>query len=113
MTGHGPGTTLLATLTGRDAEDVATKPAEALRAIADLAKDMARLAADRSSDDPVVRAAAERRAAEIKALVDATPRADTGPAKERFQAKLEETLTRLVTELGEVSEEADRARTNA
>lgn len=102
MTGHGPGTTLLARLTGNDVEEVATKPAVALRAIADLAKDMARLAADRSSPDPRVRAAAERRTAEVKALVDATPPGDTGPAKERFQARLEEALSKVLRDLESV-----------
>lgn len=73
MTTYGPGVSLLASLTGNDVADVATKPGVALRAVADLAKELARLAADHASADPAVREAAERRAAEITSLAAATP----------------------------------------
>jgi hypothetical protein len=68
VTAYGPGTALLATLTGRDPETVATDAGVALRAIGDLLKETARLAVDTSSPDPLVREAAQRRVVEIKAL---------------------------------------------
>ncbi len=99
MNEYGPGTTLLARLTGNDVEEVATKPAVAIRAVAGFAKDMARLAADRSSPDEGVRVAAERRAAEIKALVDAAPPPDARAAKARFQAGVEDALRKVLRDL--------------
>lgn len=103
---HPPGVTLLASLTGRDPEEVATKPGVALRAIVDLTKDMARLAADRASSDPAVRAAAERRTAEIAALAEAARAAEPGDtsAKDRFQASVEDALRKVLRDL-------ERART--
>jgi len=68
VTSYGPGVSLLASLTGRDAEAVATDAGVALRAVGELVREAARLAVDVSSPDPLVREAAERRAAEIKAL---------------------------------------------
>lgn len=98
MSAVGPGVALLARLTGRDAHDVATQPGTALRALAELARDTARLAADRSSPDEAVRQAAERRAAEVLAAfreVEAEPDA----ARTRFQDRLGAALEQVLRDL--------------
>jgi hypothetical protein len=103
---YGPGTTLLATLTHRDVEEVATKPAVAVRAMADLVRDLARLAADASSPDAAVREAARQRAEEVRALAAASPRPDTAAAREGFERRVREALTQILRDL----EEAGGAR---
>jgi hypothetical protein len=98
---YGPGTTALAALTGYDAADVATKPSVALRAVADLAREQARLAAARVSDDPAVRDAAERRTAEVAAVLGQAEAGGDGPspAADRFRARVEDALRKVLGDL--------------
>lgn len=71
MNAPGPGATLLAELTGHDVEEVATRPGVALRAVAEFMRDMARLAADRSS--PTRPSGAPRRAEPPRPSTPAAP----------------------------------------
>ena len=99
----GPGTRLLGELTGQPPERLATDPALALRSLARAARDLARLGADRASTDPVVRATAERRTAEIAALVERMRAEDAAPpptaAARRFQQRLEKILRQVLHDL--------------
>jgi hypothetical protein len=99
MSEYGPATTLLAALTERDVDAVATQPAETLRAVADLARSMARLAADRASDDAAVRAAARRRTDEVAALVRAVEAEHPTAAGERLRTRIEAALTKVLRDL--------------
>ncbi len=100
MTSYGPGTRALAELSGKPVGELATKPVVAMQALASVSRDLVRLAADRSSSDPAVRAAADQRATEIAALVRRMEaESPSTAAGDTFRAKLQQILEKVVHDL--------------